>query len=162
MWAHSPWTCTLQPFWGLFRLCGQPQAFWGLFPGASLHFWSIWLEIKILQNAIPDKTQGPVSVLGLSVSIKWPPRYPHTNLPSPTNLGHPVRMYIAFPVWLKREDFPEKHPPAQIDFDTFLALLKISGFFYAKSSLRKAESKVTRHIFNKKISASLQFHWWKK
>ena len=29
-------------------------------------------------------------------------------------------------------------------------MLKISGFFYAKSSLRKAESKVTRHIFNNK------------
>ena len=64
---------------------------------------------------------------------------------------------MAFPVWLKRGDFPEKNPPAQIDFDTFffkikkvLAMLKISGFFYAKSSLRKAESKVTRHIFNKK------------
>ena len=55
-WSHvGVLSRDLQPFWGLFRRCGQPQAFWGLFPGASLHFWSIWLEIKILQTLYQTK-----------------------------------------------------------------------------------------------------------
>ena len=86
-------------------ILGPFQALWsasgvlGPFPRRQSPFLiNLAGDQNITKRNLPDKTQALVSVLGLSVSIKWPPRYPHTNLPRPTNLGHPVRMDKSFPV----------------------------------------------------------------
>ena len=87
-------------------ILGPFQALWsasgvlGPFPRRQSPFLiNLAGDQNITKRHIPDKThQALVSVLGLSVSIKWPPQYPRTNLPSLTNLGHPVRMDLSFPV----------------------------------------------------------------